>query len=39
MALLTAFRPTYHSRPNGQRIGNQIDTAMIFAGPDFVSML
>jgi hypothetical protein len=31
-----ASGPSYQSRPNGQRIGNQIDAAMIFARADFV---
>jgi hypothetical protein len=30
MALLIAFGPAYHSRPNGQRSGDKIGEAMLF---------
>jgi hypothetical protein len=38
MALLTAFGSPYHIGPNGSRIGNQIDAAMILAAADFLSL-
>lgn len=39
IALARAFDSPCHSRPNGRRIGNQIDTAMIFARADFVNVI
>jgi hypothetical protein len=37
-ALLTAFGSPCHSRPEGQRFGNQIDAAFAFARSDFVNV-
>jgi hypothetical protein len=37
--LLAAFGPSYHNRPNRQRIGNQVNTALIFARADFIEAL
>jgi hypothetical protein len=36
--LLAAFGSPYDSRPKWQRIGNQIDAAMIVARADFVKV-